>query len=75
MGALLGFAQRFGGPQERVDVARVAFDLVHPERLELIELFFLNQRIGLVRKRHGRGIVLHSKPLKNLLVDSAECAR
>jgi hypothetical protein len=53
LGALLGFAQRFPGFEKRADVARVAIDLVHPQRLELVELFFLNQSIRIFGEAHG----------------------
>ena len=55
--ALLGFAQRLGERDEGTDVARVALDLVHPERLEVIEFFLLNQSIRVVAERHGDGIL------------------
>src|ERR1051326_2488982 len=64
--ALLGLAQRLGRFQERVGVARIAVELVHPERFEVVELLFLNQRVGIVGKpqrellRNGRRIVCES---------------
>src|SRR6185436_8902787 len=50
--ALLGLAQRLGDVDERVDVARVALDPVHPERLDVIELFLLDQSLRIFAKTH-----------------------
>src|SRR5712692_282771 len=46
--ALLGFAERLRRSEEGVDIARIALQLVHPKRFEVVEFFFLNQRIRIV---------------------------
>jgi hypothetical protein len=57
LGALRGFAEGFPGGDERFDVARVPLDLLHPERLEVVELFPVNQSIRIFAERHGREIL------------------
>ncbi len=49
-GALLRLAQRFGGFQEHVDIPRIAVELIHPQRFEVVELLLLNQRVCIVGK-------------------------
>jgi hypothetical protein len=60
--ALLRLAQRLRGGEERVDVGGIALDLVHPERLEIVELLLLNQSIRVFAERHERGIVVQARP-------------
>jgi hypothetical protein len=57
LSALLGLAERLRDVEERLDVARIALDLVHPERLEVVELLLLNQNTRIFAERHGEGIV------------------
>ena len=54
---LLGLAQRLRGVEEHLDVAGIALDLIHPERLEIVELFLLDQSTRIFAERHGSGIV------------------
>ena len=55
--SLLGFAERLRGSDEGVDLARVAIELLHPERLDVIEFFLVDQCDRVVSKRHGPHIV------------------
>jgi len=48
--ALLRFAQRFGDAEEGVGVARIAVELVHPQRFEIVEFLLFNQRVCIVGK-------------------------
>ena len=52
--ALLRLAERPGRGDERVDVARVAVELRHPERLELVEFLLIDQALSIVAKRQSR---------------------
>jgi hypothetical protein len=55
--ALFGFAKGFRGGEESFDVRGVALDLLHPERLEVVEFFLVNQSIRIFAERHGGGIL------------------
>src|SRR5436190_2149596 len=52
--ALLRLAERLGGANERIDITGVAFHLRHPQRLERIEIFPVDQLRGIISKRQGR---------------------
>ena len=52
--ALLRFAERLGGAEKRVDVARIAFELRHPARLERIEISSFDQLRGIFREPQAR---------------------
>src|SRR6185295_7578663 len=53
--ALLRLAEHAGSGDERVDVARVAVELRHPEGLELVEFLLVDQALSIVAKRQSRG--------------------
>ena len=52
LGALLGFAKDLRRSQESADVARIALQLAHPERFELVEFFVVDQRIRVIGEAH-----------------------
>src|SRR5581483_177732 len=55
---LLCLAERLGDGDKRLGVTRIAIELLHPERLEIVEFLAVNQRERVVSERHGRHIVV-----------------
>ena len=52
--ALLGFAKGLGRSKEILDLRRITLQLIHPERLQPVEVLFFNQRIRIVGETHSR---------------------
>ena len=55
---LFGLSQRFRDGEERFDVGRIAIELRHPERLDVVKLLFVDPVECVFAERHEARIVL-----------------